>query len=149
MNKTSFFLSLFLLFANANIYADTIVYKWLDGTGKVIYSQTPPPTGTPFEIVEKRTPAVVSTGTDASSSANNQADTSEQSQAEKLQQQERLAESEQIKQKNCKQAQTNLSSLTSRGQVTIKDGDLYRRLSEEERQQRISDSQEQISEFCK
>lgn len=148
MNKISFFLSLFLLFAVANSQADTIVYKWLDGTGKVIYSQTPPPTGTPFEIVEKETPVALNSSNELGSSAKTAAEASQQSQTENFQEQERIAQSEQIKQDNCKQAKANLDSLNSRGQVTVKDGDLYRRLSEEERQERISSTQEQISEFC-
>lgn len=147
MNKTSLILFLFMLCASTSAYADTVVYKWLDGTGKVIYSQTPPPTGTPFEIVEKKTPVALST-TSQPGSAVTAAESSQQSQAEKLREQERLAESEQIKAQNCKQAKTNLDSLNSRGQVTVKDGDLYRRLSEEERQERISSTQDQINEFC-
>jgi hypothetical protein len=148
MNKISFFLSLLLLFACATSHADTIVYKWLDSTGKVIYSQTPPPTGTPFEIVEKKTPVTLGNNNVTSTSAVAAAERSEKSQTEKLEEQERIAQSEQIKQENCKQAQANLTSLNSRGQVTVKDGDLYRRLSEEERQERISSTQEQINEFC-
>lgn len=148
MNKISFFLLLFLLFATTNSYADTVVYKWLDGTGKVIYSQTPPPTGTPFEIVEKKTPIALSNNNGSGSSAEAAAERSQKSQTEKLEEQERLAQSEQIKQDNCKQAKANLDSLNSRGQVTVKDGDLYRRLSEEERQERISSTQDQINEFC-
>ena len=137
-----------MVIASTQVYADTIVYKWFDGTGKVIYSQTPPPNGTPFEIVERKSPVVLDTSANNNQVAKTQTGNNQQSQAEKQQEQERLAQSEQIKQENCAQAQTNLSSLTSRGQVTIKEGDLYRKLTEEERQQRISQSEQQIAEFC-
>ncbi|MEJ2115903.1 MAG: hypothetical protein P8X88_07645, partial [Gammaproteobacteria bacterium] len=59
-----------------------------------------------------------------------------------------LQESNKIKAENCAIAQKNLESLTSRGQVTVKDCDIYRKLSEEERQSRIQETQEQVSEFC-
>ena len=41
-----------------------------------------------------------------------------------------------------------MESLTSRGQVTVKDGDVYRKLSEEERQAKIEETEEQVKEFC-
>ena len=41
-----------------------------------------------------------------------------------------------------------MESLTSRGQVTLKDGDLYRKLTEEERQEKIKETQAQVDEFC-
>ncbi len=61
---------------------------------------------------------------------------------------QQLTESNQIKQENCTQAKTNLTSLTSRGQVTLKEGDLYRKLTEEERQDRIKTANQSIEEFC-
>ena len=39
-------------------------------------------------------------------------------------------------------------SFTSRGQVTIKEGELYRKLTEEERQDRIKPANQSIEEFC-
>ena len=139
------FLTLILLCGAAN--ADTTVYKWEDSTGKIIYSQTPPPSGTPFEVVEQRASAPLPTTASAQSAQKASAESQAANEQEK-EEQERLAQSEQIKQENCAQARTNLTSLTSRGQVTIKEGDLYRKLSEEERQKMISDVESQIEEFC-
>lgn len=148
MAKRSFLifilLGLFCLAANA----DTTVYKWQDSTGKIIYSQTPPPTGTPFEVVEQRAPAPLPSNTASAKSAQQAVQDAQPSREAAQEEQELLAQSEQIKQENCAQARTNLTSLTSRGQVTIKEGDLYRKLSEEERQQMISDVESQVSEFC-
>ena len=47
-----------------------------------------------------------------------------------------------------KQAKNNLTSLTSHGQVTIKEGELYRKLTEEERQERIQTANANIEEYC-
>ncbi len=41
-----------------------------------------------------------------------------------------------------------MESLTSRGQVTLKEGDIYRKLTEEERQAKIQETQSQVDEFC-
>jgi hypothetical protein len=39
--------------------------------------------------------------------------------------------------------------LQSHGQISIKEGDTYRKLTEVERQVRISEAQGHIDEFCK
>ena len=130
---------------NANAQA----YKWVSPTGSTIYSQTPPPIGTPFELVEDA--SIASTNYDASSNNKDlqkNLDSSREARENKKTEQQQLAESNQIKQENCAQAKTNLTSLTSRGQVTIKEGELYRKLTEEERQDRIKAANQSIGEFC-
>lgn len=138
-----------LIFVCLATSAQAEAYKWTDPSGNIIYSQTPPPIGTPFELVEDTNLA--------STSSNNQSRTdtlqgsvesNRQAREEKKDEQQRLAESEQIKQQNCSLARENLTALTSRGQVTIKEGELYRKLSEEERQERITDAKSSIEEFC-
>ena len=131
----------------AQIHATT-VYKW-DEDGKTIYSQTPPPPGVKFEIIVEedigKSTSVAKAGPSYSDS------TFEERREERLQKQQEkevLEESNRIKQENCAIAQKNLQSLSSRGQVTIKDGDIYRKLSEEERQGKIQETQAQIEEFC-
>ncbi len=126
----------------------TTVYKW-DENGKTIYSQTPPPPGVKFEIVIQQSgsnPTAV-----AKAESKTPSSTFEQRREERLQKQQEkevLEESNRIKQENCAIAQNNMQSLTSRGQVTIKDGDIYRKLTEEERQGKIQETQSQIDEFC-
>ena len=124
-------------------------YKWTDPAGNIIYSQTPPPIGTPFEVVDE-TNLASSTPSQQSSTdlLQDRLDSNREAREEKKNEQERLAESEQIKQQNCSQAKKNLTALTSRGQVTIKEGELYRKLTEEERQERIVDAKSGIEEFC-
>lgn len=138
------FLALLLCSAT---YAAT-VYKWNEN-GKIIYSQTPPPPGVEFEvIIEKdigKTTNIATAG--SSSSGSTFEERQEQRQQEKTQK-ELVEESNRIKQENCAIAKQNMESLTSRGQVTLKDGDLYRKLTEEERQEKIQETQAQVDEFC-
>ncbi len=126
----------------------TTVYKWNDD-GKIIYSQIPPPVGTKFEIliennIDKPT-SVTKVESYYTGSSFEQRHKKRQQEKTEL---EVLEESNQIKKENCAIAQKNMESLSSRGQVTIKDGDIYRKLSEEERQVRIQESQSNIEEYC-
>lgn len=149
MSKTGISLAIVALLLVSAVDAASTAYKWVDGTGKTIYSQTPPPVGVPFEIVEQPDAKSSSLTKDSTSDLQEQVAKAQDARSQKKEEQQRLAESEQIKKENCTQARTNLTALTSRGQVTIKEGDLYRKLTEEERQSRISDAKTQISEFCK
>lgn len=140
-----------LIFVCLATSAQAEAYKWTDPTGNIIYSQTPPPIGTPFEVVEDTNLASTSTSKNQqgnSGSLQESLDSNREKREEKISEKQRLAESEQIKKQNCSQAKKNLSALTSRGQVTIKEGELYRKLSEEERQERIKDAQSGVEEFC-
>ena len=147
MAKLGISLTIMTLLLLSTVDAASTAYKWIDGTGKTIYSQTPPPVGVPFEIVEQPNAESASL-TKSSSNLQEKVAKAQEARQEEKDQQQLVADSEQIKKENCAQAKTNLTSLTSRGQVTIKEGDLYRKLSEEERQDRIADAKSQISEFC-
>ena len=123
-------------------------YKWKDANGNIIYSQTPPPLGTPYELVDDTSIAATSFGVASNGDLQEKLDESRNARDEKKREEQLVAESKQIKEENCVQAKTNLTALTSRGQVTIKEGDLYRKLSEEERQERIQQANSSIEEFC-
>ena len=127
------------------------VYKWTED-GRIIYSQTPPKPGVEFEVVfeddiNKSSTSVAKVDADSPRSGSTfeeRRDERKKSEAEK----KVLEESNKIKAENCAIATKNMESLTSRGQVTIKDGDIYRKLTEEERQAKIDETKEQVSEFC-
>lgn len=127
--------------ANANAEA----YKWIGTAGNTIYSQTPPPLGTPYEIVDSESVVSSSSSQPSTRELEYHLNSSRESRAEK----QRLAESKQIQKENCNQAKSNLTALTGRGQVSIKEGDLYRKLNEKERQERIQSAKNSIDEFCK
>ena len=140
--------ALLILAVSATAFATT-VYKWDDENGKTIYSQTPPPPGIEFEIVvEKNIGRSTSVAKAAPSSSGSTFEERREERLQKRQEKDVLEESNRIKQENCAIAQKNMESLTSRGQVTIKDGDIYRKLTEEERQGKIQETQDQIDEFC-
>lgn len=130
--------------------ASAEAYKWTDQKGNVIYSQTPPPLGTPYELVDNTSIAATSFGVANSKTKNLQKNlsASQKAREDRKAEEKLVAESEQIKQENCKQANNNLTGLTSRGQVTIKENGLYRKLSEEERQERIQQAKNSIEEYC-
>jgi hypothetical protein len=134
------------IFIATNVSAQA--YKWISPTGNTIYSQTPPPIGTPFELVDDASVASTNYGVSNTKNLQKSLDSSREAREKKKTEQQQLAESNQIKQENCAQAKTNLTSLTSRGQVTIKEGELYRKLTEEERQDRIKTANQDIEEFC-
>ncbi len=129
--------------------ASAEAYKWISPTGNTIYSQTPPPMGTPYELVNDASIASSNYGVSSTKDLRKNLDSSREAREKKRNEQQQLAESNQIKQENCAQAKTNLTALTSRGQVTIKEGELYRKLTEEERQDRIKTANQSIEEFCK
>ena len=139
-------IALALIFIATNASAQA--YKWTSPTGNIIYSQTPPPMGTPYELVDDRSIASTTFGVSNTKKLQDNLDSSREAREKKKTEQQQLAESNQIKQENCAQAKTNLTSLTSRGQVTIKEGELYRKLTEEERQDRIKSANQSIEEFC-
>ncbi len=98
------------------------VYKW-DEDGRTIYSQTPPPPGVKFEIIVEENIGKSTAVAKAKSSSPTSSSTFEERRQERLQKQQEkevLEESNRIKQENCKIAENNMRSLTSRGQVTVK-----------------------------
>lgn len=141
-------LATFLALAVCMVANAGTVYKW-DEDGRTIYSQTPPPPGVKFEvIVEENIGKSTSVANAEPRYSNSSFEQRREERLQKKQEKEVLEESNRIKQENCAIAQNNMQSLTSRGQVTIKDGDIYRKLSEEERQTQIQQTQGQIEEFC-
>ncbi len=139
----------FALFLGTAAYAGQ-VYKWSD-EGRIIYSQTPPAPGVEFEVVYQDETGANTSVAKVDGAASNSGDNFEKRREERLQKKtdkQVQEESNKIKAENCAIATQNMQSLTSRGQVTVKDGDIYRKLSEEERQAKIQETQEQVSEYC-
>ena len=127
------------------------VYKWTE-EGRIIYSQTPPRPGIEFEVVfeddiGKSGTSVAKVDSDSTASGSSFEERREERKQTEAQK-KALEESNKIKAENCAIATKNMESLTSRGQVTVKDGDIYRKLTEEERQAKIDETKQQVSEFC-
>ncbi len=56
---------------------------------------------------------------------------------------------ERITRQNCQNAQNRLATLTSNARIRIKDGNTYRVISEEERQEKIKLAERQVEIYCK
>ena len=122
--------------------AQAKTYKWVDADGITIYSQTPPLSGEASEI--KPPPPVPS----------NPKPETEQSKpapaAKVKQRKEDMAVSESIRKQNCASAKHNFQLYESLAGRLMKTPDgLYKRLSEEERQEKVEAARNQIKEFCK
>lgn len=127
--------------------ADARMYRWVDENGTTVYSQSPPPSGKATEIkVQTATP------TPPDNAPATQAESETQAAPEKTASgpsKEQIEESNRIKKENCAAARKNLDIYTNLGNRLIRTPDgLYQRLTEEERQEKIKESQAQIDEFC-
>jgi hypothetical protein len=128
------------------------VYKWVDSTGQVQYTQMPPPEGVESARIESEPPPVTEPSATITSPQERLQASEEQKkqQAEANTDKEMQAENERIAKQNCITARNNLEQLNRSGQIRYRTGDgEVLRLSEEQRQQRIEEAQGQIKEFCK
>lgn len=130
--------------------ASAEIYKWIDASGNVVYSQTPPPDRSAEKVKGATKPATGSEQTGERLDA--QLKESDERKAAEGKSEEELAieaENKRIAVENCKKATKNSETLKSRGQISIKEEDgSFRKLAEEERQARISEAQAQVEEFC-
>lgn len=130
--------------------ADARMYRWVDENGTTVYSQSPPASGEAAEV-KINTSTSTPRKQPATDVATQSSDPSQESAGKPANgpSKEEIAESNKIKSENCAAAQHNLNLYTSLGNKLVKTPDgLYKRLTEEERQQKIEQSKAQISEFC-
>ena len=129
-------------------YARAEIYKWVDEHGVVQYSQQPPTSGQ-AEVVNAAAPPPADAEQDKALKSKmeafdkRRAEQGKQAQeaAQKEQEQARLTE-------DCRKARAQLDVLKTHSRVRMKQGDDYRALSEEERQQNIHKLEQEIAEGC-
>jgi uncharacterized membrane protein YccC len=130
------------------------IYKWTDDSGEVHYTQTPPPGGISSEEIQGAPPPAESEETihreqqelqERLDAMNKRLAEQEEKEAIEREREE-LAE---INEKNCITAKNNLAKLHQGGikRYLTPEGEVIR-LTEEERQRRISETQEQIDKYC-
>jgi len=140
-----------LLVATASPAADSQnMYKWTDDQGEVHYTQFPPP-GRQVEILHGVRPPDQSSET-AGNDLQKQLEAVEQ-QNDKQQQEtkdaDQKADIQKIRKTNCEAAHQNLVNLNRGGNVRYMGADgKVMRLTEEERQKRIDEANQQIKENC-
>jgi hypothetical protein len=128
--------------------AQAVIYKWTDEKGKVQYSQTPPP-GVNAALIEPAAPPPNAGQSDEAlqkrlEGFEQRREAREKSKAEQAGEKE----AQKIRAENCQRARDDLATLQAHGRISIKEGDTYRALTEEERQAKISEAQAHVDEFC-
>ncbi|MFI8384667.1 DUF4124 domain-containing protein [Pseudomonas sp. NPDC079086] len=125
------------------------VYKWVDAQG-VTHFSAQPPQGQDADSINTATPPpkpAVAEEKKAAPTFESIADPEQAAIDEKVKQD--VAAREVERKKYCEDVRTNLAQLQNNPRVRVDvDGEL-RRLSEEERQSRISETQKSIAENCK
>ena len=127
------------------------MYKWVDENGVTVYSQTPPATAESSEV--KPPPPPAESPESARQRLNQRLqkldDAAEDRELAEAKQNEQQTRSDTFK-GNCDAARNNLRNLEGnpRKLVGRPDGS-YVRLNEEERQERLQKSREQVEKFCK
>lgn len=154
MNK---YLLILLVLSSANAFAG--LNKWVDENGKVHYSDQPPPANVTAKTL-RSAPGPADTSDTAASSAPAAPKTIAEREAElkKAKQAKKEAADKAAKEQvaaetaktNCAAAQQNLRTLQSGMRMVEVDAKGERSyLSDEQRQQRITNVQNDISKFCK
>lgn len=129
--------------------AEARMYRWVDEDGTTVYSQSPPPSGEAAEIKINTAPPSPASQTATDTAPDSASPESAQNPAAEGPSKEEIAESNRIKAENCAAARSNLDLYTNLGNKLLKTPDgLYKRLTEEERQQKMEESKALIGEFC-
>ena len=130
------------------------IYKWTDKTGEVHYTQTPPPGGIASQKIEGAPPPAESQQTIHEEQQRLQ-ERLEAFDERRAQQEEEETirklekENSEINEKNCITAKNNLAKLHQGGikRYLTPEGDVIR-LTEEERQRRINEANNQVEQYC-
>ena len=121
------------------------IYKWVDAQGNVHFGSQPPEGQAAAEV----NPNISQPQTPMPKPASSVGESADAEQ-EKLDQQARkeAAENEAERKVYCERIRKDLAQMKANPRVRIEDGGELRRLTEEERQERISKSEASIKENC-
>ena len=140
------------LLMQSTVFAE--IYKWADDSGEIHYTQTPPPTGIASQVIEGASPPAVPPETirQEQQKLQQQLEAMEERRAERenkeaLERQRKKLDD--ISEKNCITAKNNLAKLHQGGikRYLTPEGEVIR-LTEEERQRRITEAQNQVDKYC-
>jgi len=128
-----------------------VVYRWLDNEGVPQYTDQAPKDRQYTVINTRKVTANATTQPEAEKSANDEVEEeATQSAAVDFSEQQRISEENaQIREQNCEYATENLTILEQNARIRIPtdEGD-YRYLTEEERQQQLTDARTMIQTNC-
>jgi len=127
------------------------LYKWIDADGNTHYTQQPPPDGIATEDI--KLPASVNINTEQATKSFEEQQKKEQELLEanekEQKEQNRQAEHTELKKENCRKSKAKLENVQNTGRIKAVDeeGNVVR-ATEEERQRRIKEAQENIKKWC-
>ncbi|MCJ0975503.1 DUF4124 domain-containing protein [Pseudomonas sp. PS1] len=119
------------------------IYKWVDAQG-VTHFGAQPPAGQAAESFSTATPVPKPVSTPPAAGSETEPD--QQAIDEKVKRE--VARQEADRKSYCTTLRTNLAQLENNPRVRIEEAGQLRRLGEEERQQRISETKQKISDTC-
>lgn len=124
------------------------IYKWVDENGQTHFTQQPPASGQ-AETIEVPPPPPLDDSASEVQELIEQQEAAEKSAQEARQEQQAEAERQAAIERNCAIARDNLKLYQDNPgrRMVDEEGNVYR-LTEEERQQKIEESRQQIEEFC-
>jgi opacity protein-like surface antigen len=126
------------------------VYKWVDAQGVTHFSAQPPAGHAADEMKVKPAPSLSGQSAPANSgNGTSDATNSAEQRAIERDVKQDVREQEKKREEFCKSARTNLAQLRNNPRVMVEEGrGQMRRLTEEERQQRISEAEFSINQNC-
>ncbi|MCY1534817.1 hypothetical protein D9M68_701990 [compost metagenome] len=122
------------------------VYKWVDAQG-VTHFGAQPPQGQQATTVNTATPPPKPVAQKAEPTFESIADPEQTAIDEKVKQE--VAAKEVERKKYCESVRTNLAQLENNPRIRFEEGGEVRRLTEEERQERIGAAKKSIADNCK
>ncbi len=137
--------ALLLTVAGGNVQAE--IYKWTDKQGVQHYSEQPPASSNYEKVKPSYAPAATPPAAQPKDQPQSDSKKADPDRAE--QEQKFKEEAARVRQQNCETVQQRLADLESSPRITIKDTDgTLKRLSDDERQAKITDTQELIKKYC-
>jgi hypothetical protein len=150
MHKT---IALLILALATSTMASAQTYKWRDTSGRIQYSDTPPPPGAK-EVQQLRksaagpatAPAGGNTATDQDAAFRKRLAEKQEAEAK----QNKATEEEQIRQRNCDQSKGQLAALEAGGRMVQLNAQGERiALDDDERERALADSRKAVETWCK
>ena len=130
------------------------IYKWTDASGEVHYSQTPPPNGIATQEIQGAPPPAESQQSihEDQQQLQERIDAMDEHRAKQDEEatlEKQRKENREIDEKNCITAQNNLAKLQQGGikRYLTPEGEVIR-LTEEDRQRRITAANNQVEQYC-
>jgi len=136
-----------MCFVAGNAFA--AMYKWVDEEGNTHYSERPPP-GIETETIKPPPKVDTERALKDLEERKNKFNESEETRVKKAEDQEIRGEEVAMNKRNCELARDKLAKANEQTRVYAQEKDgTRRRITEEERQERIAAAQKDIAEFCK